>query len=164
MIPLRTSFSIVTRRRFVVAFCALAMLVLAILLHSSVPRRARAGAGTSQRTVVANTTAQVRPIGCCGGDAADEKPHLLAGSYYTLRNNYSAKLLLNNKGPRPIEVQPTLFSLSGERFDASRSSSWTPGRRNQPTYRAPDCASGKPGGSLYRQRLWRTTRGAPRLD
>ncbi len=43
----------------------------------------------------------------------------LAGSYYTLKNNFSAKLLLNNKGPLPIEVQPTFFSMSGDRFEAS---------------------------------------------
>lgn len=42
----------------------------------------------------------------------------LAGSYYTLKNNFSAKLLLNNKGPLPIEVQPTFFSMSGDRFEA----------------------------------------------
>ena len=57
------------------------------------------------------------PVGCCGGDEGNNKPHTLAGSYYTLKNNFSAKLLLNNKGPLPIEVQPTLYSLSGVRFD-----------------------------------------------
>ena len=55
--------------------------------------------------------------GCCGGEEGNNKPHILAGSYYTLRNNFSAKLLLNNKGPIPIEVQPALYSLSGERYD-----------------------------------------------
>jgi len=95
------------------------MLLLAILLHSGVPRRASAGSGRSEAHLTFNEKAQVRPAGCCGGEAADDKPHLLAGSYYTLKDNFSAKLLLNNKGPRPIEVQPTLFSLSGERFDIS---------------------------------------------
>lgn len=40
------------------------------------------------------------------------------GSYYTLKDNFTAKLLLNNKGPKPIEVLPTLFSMSGEKFEA----------------------------------------------
>jgi hypothetical protein len=56
------------------------------------------------------------PVGCCGGEEGNNKPHLLAGSYYTIKSNFSAKLLLNNKGPLPIEVKPTLYSLSGERF------------------------------------------------
>lgn len=64
----------------------------------------------------APTASPTPPVGCCGGEEGNNKPHLLAGSYYTLKNNFSAKLLLNNKGPLPIEVQPTLYSLSGERF------------------------------------------------
>jgi len=56
-------------------------------------------------------------FGCCGGGDASENPHLLAGTYYTVTNGYSATLLLNNKGPAPIRVQPTLFSLEGERFN-----------------------------------------------
>lgn len=67
---------------------------------------------------VAPSGSKQNPVaGCCGGDEGDNKPHLLAGSYYSLNNGFSAKLLLNNKGPLPIEVHPTLFSLSGERFD-----------------------------------------------
>jgi hypothetical protein len=30
-----------------------------------------------------------------------------------------ATLMLNNKGPEPIEVKPTLFSLTGERLEAA---------------------------------------------
>ena len=118
MISRHKSSSVISHQKFAVAFCALATLLLVILLHSSVPRLASAGAGKSQPTAVSVSKAQDRPAGCCGGDAADDKPHLLAGSYYTLKNDFSAKLLLNNKGPRSIEVRPTLFSLSGERFDA----------------------------------------------
>lgn len=46
-----------------------------------------------------------------------DKPHLLAGSYYSVRGGLTATLMLNNKGPRPLEVRPTLFSLAGERLD-----------------------------------------------
>ena len=49
------------------------------------------------------------PTPCC-----NDKPHLLAASFYSVKNGLSAKLLLNNKGPHPIEVEPTLFSMGGE--------------------------------------------------
>jgi len=68
-------------------------------------------------TGMAASPTQNPRVGCCGGDEANNKPHLLAGSYYTVKGNFSAKLLLNNKGPLPIEVQPTLYSLSGQRAE-----------------------------------------------
>jgi hypothetical protein len=49
------------------------------------------------------------PTPCC-----DDSPHLLVGTYYSVKNGLTAKLLLNNKGPRPIEVKPALFSMGGE--------------------------------------------------
>lgn len=52
---------------------------------------------------------------CCLND--DQKPHLLVGTYYSLKDQLSAKLLLNNKGPNPLEAQPTLFSKDGQRYD-----------------------------------------------
>jgi len=58
------------------------------------------------------------PPGCgtCQEDA-DNKPHLLAASYYSLGDGMTATLMLNNKGPKPIEVTPTLFSLDGRRLE-----------------------------------------------
>ncbi len=47
----------------------------------------------------------------------NENPHWLVGSYYTVQNGIEAKLLLNNKGPRPIEVRPTLYSSSGQTLE-----------------------------------------------
>lgn len=41
-------------------------------------------------------------------------PHTLVGSFYTLEYDTHAKLLLNNKGIIPIEVQPTLHNLQGQ--------------------------------------------------
>ena len=55
--------------------------------------------------------------GCCGQDI--EQPHFLAASYYKVGNNLTATLMLNNKGPHPVEVRPTLFSLSGVRLEAA---------------------------------------------
>jgi hypothetical protein len=45
------------------------------------------------------------PPSCCGSD--DTKPHVLVASYYSVKGRLSSKLLLNNKGPRPLEVRPT---------------------------------------------------------
>ena len=53
---------------------------------------------------------------CCGQDI--DQPHFLAASYYKVGNKLTATLMLNNKGPQPVEVRPTLFSLSGVRFEA----------------------------------------------
>lgn len=72
---------------------------------------------SSTKTHVAlNLIVTQNPPSCCGSD--DTKPHVLVGSYYSLKNHFSSKLLLNNKGPRPLEARPTLFSMNGERFDA----------------------------------------------
>jgi hypothetical protein len=53
--------------------------------------------------------------GCCTKDF--DKPHLLAASYYSVKDNLIATLMLNNKGPEPVEVKPTLFSITGERLE-----------------------------------------------
>jgi hypothetical protein len=39
------------------------------------------------------------------------------GSYYSIKDKLSAKLLLNNKGSSPLTAHPTLFSMAGERFE-----------------------------------------------
>jgi|GEM_PF-3154563 len=49
------------------------------------------------------------PTPCC-----NDKPHLLIGTYYDVKNGLTAKLLLNNKGPDPLTASPTLFSMSGQ--------------------------------------------------
>ncbi len=46
-------------------------------------------------------------------DDETQSPHTLVGGYYTIRNGLESKLLLNNKAPQPIEVQPTLYSKNG---------------------------------------------------
>ena len=55
----------------------------------------------------------VTPQSCCAND--DQKPHLLIGTYYSVKHHLTAKLLLNNKGPQPLAASPTLYSMSGER-------------------------------------------------
>jgi hypothetical protein len=46
--------------------------------------------------------------------APSETPHTLVGSYYLTDANTEAKLLLNNKGVQPLEVQPTLYNSQGQ--------------------------------------------------
>lgn len=53
---------------------------------------------------------------CCTDDF--DKLHLLAASYYSVKDNYRSNLMLNNKGPDPVEVRPSLFALNGNRMDA----------------------------------------------
>ncbi len=100
--------------KFSLCFWATATLMFVILSLSGFSRLANVKARRSVSTVNAKDT----KLGCCGGDEANKKEHVLAGSYYTLKDGFSAQLLLNNKGPVPIEVQPTLFSLKGARFNA----------------------------------------------
>ncbi len=94
------------------ALCALLLLALLVSLISDYP--------ANTRLLAANTSASPQeppPRSCCGTDEDEHKPHLLAASYYSLKNGQRSRLLLNNKGPRPMEVKPTLFSMSGERYE-----------------------------------------------
>jgi hypothetical protein len=104
------------RRSFLSASYAAALLfVIALSLVCSPGRFAKVDPGA--RPTASSVIPQAPPPqSCCGGEEGDNKPHLLAGSYYSVKNGLSAKLLLNNKGPHPIEVKPTLFSMGGERY------------------------------------------------
>lgn len=102
----------------VIGLLALGIFVLALVstIPTTEPVKARTEVSRSGSRVVVRRTQEGKQ-NCCGGDEGDNKPHTLAGSYYTLKNNFSAKLLLNNKGPSPLEVRPTIFTMSGERFE-----------------------------------------------
>lgn len=96
-------FPFSTRSRSLVSlFAAISVVILIVVFSSETPR------ATSSVT-----NAQTNS-GCCGDEA--NKLHHLAGSYYTLNEGFNTKLLLNNKGPDPIEIQSTLFSLGSERL------------------------------------------------
>ncbi len=65
-----------------------------------------------------HTASLTQAGGCCGdNEDADAKPHLLAASYYSVRDELTATLMLNNKGPKLIDVQLSLFNKAGERQD-----------------------------------------------
>lgn len=87
-------------------FAAISVVML-IVVSSEVPHAANTG--NSQPVTNAKTNSS-----CCTDEA--NKLHHLAGSYYTLNDGFNTKLLLNNKGPDPIEIQPSLFSLGGEKL------------------------------------------------
>ena len=107
-----------SRQPILIAFLALITLVLGLVstIPASRPVKARTEISRSGSRVVIRRSQQAQET-CCGSDEDDNKPHTLAGSYYTLRNHSSAKLLLNNKGPSPVEVRPTIFAMNGEQFE-----------------------------------------------
>jgi len=97
--------------------CATAVLfAFLLLLVAGSPHAANSRVG-SHAANTSDPPQQPPPPRCCNPDEDEHKPHLLAASYYSLKNGQRSKLLLNNKGPRPLEVKPTLFSMSGERYD-----------------------------------------------
>ncbi len=94
------------------ALCALAGFgSLPADMPASVATNAQAARNLSPEQQ-ANGTAGC-PTCAAPGDA--EPTHLLAATYYSLRAGVRATLMLNNKGPQPLDVQPTLFGLHGAR-------------------------------------------------
>lgn len=71
--------------------------------------------GERVRTSIQRYSADVtsRPL----AKAQMNSAHVLPASYYSLGGNLASTLTLNNKGPEPLDVQPTLFSLNGQRLD-----------------------------------------------
>src|SRR5215475_454643 len=52
-----------------------------------------------------------------GVQVETDKPHTLAATFYSVREGLKTTLTLNNKGPLPLEVKPTLYNRAGERLD-----------------------------------------------
>jgi hypothetical protein len=94
-------------------FLLLAALFIALIwsLHSSASKFEEGSQGASSSVACAEPIESPTP--CC-----TEKPHHLFGTYYTVNQGLTAKLLLNNKGPNELVAQPTLFAGSGEAFNA----------------------------------------------
>ena len=83
--------------------CVLSILLLAYFLNSSVP--------------IARSEKRDTEIPQQQDDPDENKPHWLVGSYYSTKNGLSATLLLNNKGIKPLEVHPTIYSEAGESIE-----------------------------------------------
>lgn len=100
-----------TARSLVLVSCVALMVLIA---SGALPRAARVS-GSGARAA-GEAPASQPPGGdpaCCSTPADAGKPHLLAATYYSVRPDLRATLMLNNKGPQPLDVQPTLYSLSG---------------------------------------------------
>jgi len=83
-------------------------------LHSSASKSVSFKQGANRLNYSESLPAPTEsPTPCC-----NDKPHLLIGTYYSAKNGLTAKLLLNNKGPDSLTASPSLFSMSGQRFDA----------------------------------------------
>ena len=64
--------------------------------------------------------------GCCGAtpdtqmlkalSSPEYETYRLTATYYSLRDNLTTTLMLNNKGPQPILATPTFYSLAGTRL------------------------------------------------
>jgi hypothetical protein len=100
--------------KFFAPLALVASLGVLFLLSSIIYHPSRA---QSARNSDSNVVPQVAPTPCltCGG--SDDKPHTLAAAYYSINDGLTATLMLNNKGPKPLEVKPTLFSLDGQQFE-----------------------------------------------
>lgn len=105
------------RSRLAMLFMLGVLLTVPLVLYGAF--LSAAGANTPSLPAAGRTSGQIPTAGCCSAEEEDSKPHLLAASYYSVKNNLSAKLLLNNKGPRKLEVKPMLFSMGGERYGIS---------------------------------------------
>ena len=117
MVIHRQLISYQPRQHIGIAFCAIAVLLVLFLATSSTPPAVKAKIKNSASSVFTVPKSQTSDTGCCGDKEGDQKPHLLAGSYYTVKDGLSAKLLLNNKGPSPLEVKPTIFTTGGQKFE-----------------------------------------------
>ena len=91
--------------------------ILVLLLLGTIGAKLLPRALGASRPSVSNSISSPAPAPspCCG--SPDDTPHLLMGSYYSIKDNLSARLLLNNKGSLPLIAHPTLFSTAGERFE-----------------------------------------------
>ncbi len=106
-------------RRFFTARCLIVVLLITAMV---IPIASNTGSAQSPKTQPQRPKSplveRAKAMRQMRLEADSDKPHTLAASYYSLRGNLKATLMLNNKGPKPLEVSPSLFSIYGDRFDA----------------------------------------------
>ena len=100
-----------TNAKLFTAFALIFLFTAPFLPSLSSAQRSKPEAGDATAAVPAQTE--------IGDRAEPEIPqrHVLAASYYSLKNKLSATLMLNNKSPQPMDARLTLFSLGGERLE-----------------------------------------------
>jgi len=97
----------------------LIVLLIGIGSFSLLPNAISAPAGHvhSLEKTLAPTHAKSATAHQHGESGEADKPHILAASLYRIGEKLGTTLTLNNKGPRPLEVRPTLYNVSGERLE-----------------------------------------------
>ena len=105
--PLKFFLSSIARPRVLIPLTSLFVLSFLLLLYFDSSPVSIAG------SVEGGNHARQNPQ----NDPQANKPHWLVGSYYSTQNGLTATLLLNNKGNQPLEVRPTLYSLSGQAIE-----------------------------------------------
>lgn len=103
--PHRTRF-VLTRRLFVVL--AISLVCSLVLLTRFITT------GFTQEDQQVPTSTKNSKL---SNDSETEALHTSVGAYYSIENNLNAKLLLNNKGIKPLEVRPTLYNLAGQQLE-----------------------------------------------
>lgn len=96
-----------TNAKLFTALAFIFLLTAPFLPSLSSAQRSKAEAGATTTAVPVQTE--------IGHSAEAEPPqrHVLAASYYSLKDHLSATLMFNNKSPRAMDARLTLFSLRG---------------------------------------------------
>jgi hypothetical protein len=118
ILPLRISAS--GNPKILVAIVLISLLSIAVIPSSLSPSLLVAAKAEPRKTpgpTARETVAKNRTVFRRMKLAAPTVPHVLPASYYSLKGNLSSTLTLNNKGPQPLDIQPTLFSMDGQRLD-----------------------------------------------
>lgn len=100
---------------FAVAFALLLSVVS--LIYLSLPKNWAGANRVVSASVVPQTSTKRRMVLASPRPDEPSSYQTLPATYYSLRDDLTTRLTLNNKGPDPIAVQPTLFSPDGQRQD-----------------------------------------------
>lgn len=84
------------------------IVLLLLIVLGNAPPKAVSVRDVGARAADASPAAWPSGVGAtcpkCSDAAEQGKPHLLAATYYSLRGDLRAVLMLNNKGPQPLDV------------------------------------------------------------
>jgi hypothetical protein len=99
-------------------FAAFAVLLSVVsLIYLPLPKNWASANAVVSASVVPQTSTKRRMVLANPRPDEPSSYHTLPATYYSLRDDLTTRLTLNNKGPNPIVVQPTLFSPDGQRLD-----------------------------------------------
>jgi len=106
---MQKQISLTSRQQYAKLVVALTPLILLSLLFIPFFTRSQAN-NTLLNTQLKTVVVEAQP-------AVINEQYTLIASYYSLRNNLTATLMLNNKGALPLTVTPTFFNLNGTRLE-----------------------------------------------